>query len=598
MLESFFLSFFTRSSQLADLDSKTPPSDEEVRELLVRWVVCSDQAFAAVDHADFRAFINRIAPGVAIPSRYTVKRDIMKRFHEQERRVGERLRNAAGKISVTLDCWTSPNNKAFLGITGHYIDDGWAMQSLVLDFVPLSDEHTGENLCGAFVGACERLGILDKLLGVTTDNASNIGKLLECLEDACSDRSIPFSKEQQHMRCVSHVMNLAVQAFLRELKAEDSNADSGLDRGAATQTGSESCIDKLRRLVRWIRSSPQRSGWFKNLCDSCGIPSKEVILDSCTRWNSTYAMIQRACEFQMPLSRAKEMSPELNSEEWMLLKVTSQVLSTFFLQPFIPFDAAVTVTQVLSIFEKATRWLCATNYPTLNRAVRVYNCLIDELEYFLGRCNDEEEGRQRAAIVNRCSPTAKRALTAAMEAAHAKLLDYYSTTWAGMYAVALILDPASKMEYYEDSDWEAGDIAGAKNALVKVIEEYGEASTVPQPSQASSVADFCEADPDELWKKKKKRRRLEKESELERYLKASTVDTCAGILEWWKQNAGSYPRLARIARDYLVIPATSAPAERVFSCGADLIATKRGSLSEDTIRVCMCLDSWMRLSSS
>ena len=81
------------------------------------------------------------------------------------------------------------NNKAFLGITGHCIDDGWAMQSLVLDFVPLQGEHTGEKLCGAFVGACERPGILDKLLGVTTDNASNIGKLLECLERACPDRA-------------------------------------------------------------------------------------------------------------------------------------------------------------------------------------------------------------------------------------------------------------------------------------------------------------------------------------------------------------------------------------------------------------------------
>jgi hypothetical protein len=254
------------------------------------------------------------------------------------------------------------------------------------------------------------------------------------------------------------------------------------------------------------------------------------------------------------------------------------------------------VTQVLSIFEKATRLLCAANYPTLNKAVRVYNCLIDELEYFLGRCNDEEQGRQRAAIVDRCSPTAKRALTAAMEAAYAKLLDYYSTTWAGMYAVALILDPTSKMEYYRASNWEASDIEGAKNALLKVIEKYGgtpETGTVPQPSQASSVLDFCEADLDELWERAMKRRRVEKEDELERYLEAPRIHTRANILEWWKQNAEVYPCLARIARDYLAIPATSAPAERMFSCGADLVATKRGSLNEETIRACMCLDSWL-----
>jgi hypothetical protein len=95
-----------------------------------------------------------------------------------------------------------------------------------------------------------------------------------------------------------------------------------------------------------------------------------------------------------------------------------------------------------------------------------------------------------------------------------------------------------------------------------------------------------------MWAQELKRRRVE-ESELERYLAAPTIDIHTDILGWWKQNAGAYPRLARIARDYLAIPATSAPAERVFSCGADLIAKKRGSLSEDTIQACMCLDSWL-----
>ena len=258
----------------------------------------------------------------------------------------------------------------------------------------------------------------------------------------------------------------------------------------------------------------------------------------------------------------------------------------------------VTITQVLSTFERATQLLCGATYPTLNRAVQVYNHLIDELEYFLGRCNDEEKGRQRAAIVDQCNPAAKHALMAAMEAARAKLVKYYSKTWAGMYAVALILDPSSKMEYYEDNGWCRGAVAHAKNALLEVIDKYGKtpgAAAVSQPSQASGVVDFRKADLDELRAEKKKRRRVEKESELERYLKADTVDTSTDILQWWKQNAEAYPCLARIARDYLAIPATSAPAERAFSGGVDLVTKKRGSLNEDTIRACLCMNSWYNL---
>ena len=50
-----------------------------------------------------------------------------------------------------------------------------------------------------------------------------------------------------------------------------------------------------------------------------------------------------------------------------------------------------------------------------------------------------------------------------------------------------------------------------------------------------------------------------------------------------------------MARDYLAIPATGAPVERVFSGGADLVRPKRGSLSEDSVRACMCLESWLKL---
>ena len=43
-----------------------------------------------------------------------------------------------------------------------------------------------------------------------------------------------------------------------------------------------------------------------------------------------------------------------------------------------------------------------------------------------------------------------------------------------------------------------------------------------------------------------------------------------------------------MARDYLAIPATSAPIERVFSGGTDLVAQRRCSLKGETIHEAMC----------
>ena len=49
-------------------------------------------------------------------------------------------------------------------------------------------------------------------------------------------------------------------------------------------------------------------------------------------------------------------------------------------------------------------------------------------------------------------------------------------------------------------------------------------------------------------------------------------------LKWWKQNQGHFPILARLARVYLAVQATSAPSERVFSVASRLIAARRTRL--------------------
>ena len=49
-------------------------------------------------------------------------------------------------------------------------------------------------------------------------------------------------------------------------------------------------------------------------------------------------------------------------------------------------------------------------------------------------------------------------------------------------------------------------------------------------------------------------------------------------LEWWKENANKYPLLAKIAREFLCIPPTSAPSERSFSTASRIISEKRTNL--------------------
>jgi len=56
--------------------------------------------------------------------------------------------------------------------------------------------------------------------------------------------------------------------------------------------------------------------------------------------------------------------------------------------------------------------------------------------------------------------------------------------------------------------------------------------------------------------------------------------------------AYSFPIITQMARDYLAIPATLAPSERVFSWAGNLVSKKRTNICSENIRYVLCLRSW------
>lgn len=78
--------------------------------------------------------------------------------------------------------------------------------------------------------------------------------------------------------------------------------------------------------------------------------------------------------------------------------------------------------------------------------------------------------------------------------------------------------------------------------------------------------------------------------EVESYIKEKPIDREESPLVWWKQNQYKFPMISVVAKQFLSIPVTSTPAERVFSTAGLTVTRLRSSLTPEHVNMLVFLN--------
>jgi hypothetical protein len=358
--------------------SRDPITQENFKVKLLNHIVCSSQPFTLVEEKSFREFTKFcLGPSsslVTMPlSHNTIRQWICQLYETEFAALKERLLKNESKISFVIDCWTSSNQFPFQGVIGSWIDENWEIHNEVLDLQMLEGEHTGKNIAKAFDEVLQNFDIWNKLLSITTDNASNMDTFFVELEKLAEPQGSSFTSKDFRIRCLAHIMNLACQAMIsacgevtQDTDQEEEDDDDDDDEKEINVNSSD-CdvpfVSKIRKGVAGIRKSPQRREIFKMKCISSKLKNKILILDVKTRWNSTYWMLQRCLELKVPYQNALSAIPKLkkyvlNEVEWKRVE---------------------SLLQVLNLFREATEMMSTASSPTLSSTSQVYQVLFDHL---------------------------------------------------------------------------------------------------------------------------------------------------------------------------------------------------------------------------
>lgn len=123
--------------------------------------------------------------------------------------------------------WTSENHVSFLVVLAHWLILEFEKREELLDFVEIQGWHSGYNLADHVQGISEELGIVEKLLTITRDNAGNNITHCDSLHAALLKefREVgdlfplkPFMRfrgRASFIPCLAHIIDLICKEVLR-----------------------------------------------------------------------------------------------------------------------------------------------------------------------------------------------------------------------------------------------------------------------------------------------------------------------------------------------------------------------------------------------
>ena len=88
-------------------------------------VIMHEYPFNIVEHDYFVDFINSLHPSFTFKSRVTGRKDIMDIYETEKDKLYAYLKTVKCRFSATMDMWTSCQNKGYMCVTLHWIDDEW-----------------------------------------------------------------------------------------------------------------------------------------------------------------------------------------------------------------------------------------------------------------------------------------------------------------------------------------------------------------------------------------------------------------------------------------------------------------------------------------
>ncbi|XP_076849420.1 E3 SUMO-protein ligase ZBED1-like [Brachyhypopomus gauderio] len=515
---------------LAESFSKRVPYErkskrwQDVTNAVTKFIAREMLPMRLVESESFTELVNVLEPRYTVPSRKYFSGTALPTLYDDTRKAVEKAVQSLTHFATTTDLWSSRTSEPYLSLTIHFIDESWRLRSYCLQTSYFPESHTGEIIALGLKDALASWSLKEEaMVCMTTDSGANVVSALRI-------------NNWKRLPCFGHRLHIAIERSMRDTK---------IDRA----------IGVCKKVVGAFSNSWNLKKALADAQTQMKLPEHKLITECPTRWGSRQRMIERFVEQEKAIrhvlgedKKRRQLIPS-----WQDIDVLESVSKA--LSPLLEFTDALSGEQVVTV-------------SYLKPVLSLFNS-----EVLAEKSDDTQLTKQIKESI----------------------LGYLNTKYRDdnvddLLSVASTLDPRFKNRYNDDDQMIMSTISSELMAMT-TQEESNEGAI----AEGGAKGDSDTYEPAKKTKKSfgsyfKKSVREERESqanviekEIKSYLLIPEVDSDVNPLEWWKTQEINFPRLAKLAKKYLCVPASSSPSERAFSTGGNVVTCHRASLKPHSV---------------
>ncbi|XP_070620024.1 E3 SUMO-protein ligase ZBED1-like [Erythrolamprus reginae] len=521
------------------------PRTDVILELVLEMIFRDLHPLSVVKDKGFGLLIGYLEPSFVLPSPVQLSSMLWHRYNVVKQHLEHYLQTAQS-IVVCGEFWLSHPNQRYLTVVANFIDGEWRRARCILETQQVHESKAESNLA-------------DRLYAALTDFGLSNKSVFCMMHDSLRD----LEAHSSHLKCVYGWTSLCCAAHLLHLCVK-----AGLE---AEQV--QEALTAARSVVRYFQQDAKATCSLNSKLEAINKTKLKLVTDTGARWITTIEMCECLLDHKWAILSVLEEHPKgpsavqnLADHQWKLLQDLVPVMRTLKIATsFLREEQNFSISSLMPCIHGVVTAIGQQSEDACSSVKTVVDNIRGELTRRWGISEEKKLLESPAVIASFLDPRFKemRFLSPSLRSElHQKVKAMLSQFFNPQI-------PPTNPFWVPNSDYkpEVSETAGQ----LAPHKERGASS-----EQSQSMYDILLGkDPTESMP--------EIHQQLENYIVEPLCKRSTNPLDWWKSNEHRFPSVARLARQYLAIPATVVPPDQAFAASESALEHRRGVLAPENL---------------